>query len=97
MAKAFSDKLYHSRLWRAVRQEVLHRDLYTCRDCDGRAEEVHHIVELTPENINDPMIALNPDNLMSLCHNCHTKITKGSTGDIKEGYIFDEQGQVIRR
>jgi 5-methylcytosine-specific restriction endonuclease McrA len=61
----------------------------------GRAEEVHHIIELTPENINDPSIALNLDNLMCLCHNCHTRETKGSTGDAGEGYVFDENGQLV--
>lgn len=98
MAKAFSLSFYHSRAWRLVRQQVLRRDLYTCQECmANRAGEVHHIIELTPENINDESIALNPDNLVSLCHDCHTKITQGSTGDIQEGYIFDDEGNVIRR
>jgi len=74
----------------------LRRDLYTCAYCSSRAEEVHHIIELTPENISDPTITLNPDNLISLCHNCHTKETKGYDGDIIKGYCFDENGQVIR-
>jgi 5-methylcytosine-specific restriction endonuclease McrA len=34
-------------------------------------EEVHHKIRLTPENINDPAIALNWDNLELLCKNCH--------------------------
>jgi hypothetical protein len=55
------------------------------------------VIELTPENINDPMITLSLDNLESLCHNCHTKETKGCDGDIRQGYIFDDAGQVIRR
>lgn len=76
---------------------MLRRDLYTCVYCYARAEEVHHVIELTPDNINDISIALNPDNLISLCHDCHTKITQGFTGDIQEGYYFDDEGQVIRR
>lgn len=95
MAKQFSDAFYHSKAWKQCRQQVLRRDLFTCAECDGRAQEVHHRIELNPENINDPMITLNPDNLVSLCHDCHTKITKGCTGDIAEGYEFDENGQVI--
>lgn len=35
------------------------------------AEEVHHKVKLTPDNISDPKIALNWDNLECLCKNCH--------------------------
>ena len=34
-------------------------------------EEVHHKIRLTPENISDPAIALNWDNLELLCKKCH--------------------------
>lgn len=94
MAKSFARALYKSGAWGAVRREVLRRDHYTCQDCEGRAEEVHHIIELTPDNVNDKMIALNPDNLISLCHNCHTKRTH-SDGDVPDGYRFDNDGYVI--
>lgn len=52
------------------------RDKYICQDCRkaGKvkaAEEVHHIIELTPDNINDPAITLALDNLISLCRKCH--------------------------
>ena len=39
------------------------------------AEEVHHKERLTPENINDPMVTLNWDNLEALCGLCHRKET----------------------
>lgn len=95
MAKDWAKQFYNSKAWRETRKQILRRDLYTCAYCYGRAEEVHHIIPLTPENINDPMISLNPDNLVALCHSCHDKITKGSTGDLKEGYVFDDEGNVI--
>jgi 5-methylcytosine-specific restriction endonuclease McrA len=96
MAKEWAKKFYDSGAWRAVRREVLRRDHYTCVHCDRRASEVHHVIELTPDNIYDAAIALNPANLLSLCHDCHTKITKGNTGDLGDGFIFDDFGQVIR-
>ena len=96
MASAWAEKFYHSKVWKAARRIALHRDHYTCADCFGRADEVHHVIELTPGNINDPMIALNPDNLISLCGKCHKKRTKGSAGDISQGYVFDENGQVVK-
>ena len=34
----------------------------------------HHIVELTLDNIDDPNITLNPNNIEVLCHNCHNEI-----------------------
>ena len=93
MAKAWASAFYHSPQWQAVRRIVLHRDHYTCCDCGERANEVHHIVELTPDNINDPNIALNPDNLMSLCGRCHKRRTH-SEGDAGDGYAFGADGQV---
>ena len=33
--------------------------------------EVHHKIRLTPENLSDPAIALNWDNLELLCKQCH--------------------------
>jgi 5-methylcytosine-specific restriction endonuclease McrA len=96
MAKEFAKQFYSSLQWKSTRLLVLRRDLYTCQECFGnRAQEVHHIIELTPENINDITVSLNPDNLLSLCHTCHTKITKGSTGDVAEGYVFDDEGNVV--
>ncbi len=33
----------------------------------------HHKIELTPENVNDYNISLNPDNIELICHSCHDK------------------------
>ena len=35
---------------------------------------VHHVQELDEANVHDPSIALNPDNLMLVCHFCHDAI-----------------------
>jgi 5-methylcytosine-specific restriction endonuclease McrA len=95
MAKDWAKQFYNSKAWKECRKIVLRRDLYTCAHCYDKASEVHHVIELTPENINDPSIALNPDNLLSLCHRCHDKITKGYDGDIDGNYIFDDDGHVV--
>lgn len=79
-----------------MRRIVLHRDHYTCADCGGRANEVHHKVELTPDNITDDRIALNPDNLMSLCGDCHKRRTL-KHGDVDDGMMFDADGHVVVR
>ncbi|QRN86025.1 HNH endonuclease [Clostridia bacterium] len=31
----------------------------------------HHIIELTEDNINNPDISLNPNNIEIICHKCH--------------------------
>ena len=36
-------------------------------------DEVHHKIRLTKENINNPQISLNFDNLEALCSECHDK------------------------
>ena len=76
MSRAFSKAFYNSKEWQNVREGVLMRDKYLCVKCGRPAEEVHHIVHLTPENIGDDNVTMNPDNLMSLCKECHMKIHK---------------------
>jgi hypothetical protein len=95
MAKDFARSFYKSKAWRNARAYVLRRDLFSCHDCGCRATEVHHLTELNPDNINDPAISLNPDNLVSLCSVCHKKRTLGK-GDVADGLEFDENGQVVK-
>jgi len=96
-SRGWSKSFFNGKQWKTVRQEILRRDRYTCCHCYARGEEVHHVISLTPDNINDNMVALNPDNLILLCTSCHTKITNGCVGDVVEGYCFDESGQVVGR
>ena len=54
MAKEFAKALYNSSTWRTrIRPAVLARCRYICETpgCFNPAEEVDHIIELTPENI----------------------------------------------
>lgn len=73
MAREFSKSFYKSKEWLMTRETVLKRDNYLCVKCGRPAEEVHHIIHLTPKNINDVAITMNPDNLASLCRDCHFK------------------------
>jgi len=97
MAATWAIQFYNSAQWKALRKVVLKRDGYTCRECRvNRAAEVHHTIELTPDNIGNKYISLNADLLLSLCHDCHTKITLYA-GDVDTGYEFDRNGQLIYR
>ena len=76
MSQRFSKKFYRSKQWEEMRGFVMKRDLGLCQRCKRRgklvtATEVHHITPLTPENISDPHVTLDPDNLVALCHECH--------------------------
>lgn len=98
MARSFALPLYQSRAWRLQRVAILKRDLYRCRDCGRAAEEVHHIVHLTPQNIHDINITLNPENLVSLCFECHRARHNNESAHImpeRTDFEFDEDGNVI--
>ena len=76
MAKEFSKAFYKSRTWQKVRQFIWKRDNGLCQDCLRKGlitpgKEVHHIVELTEDNIGDASISLGVDNLITLCKSCH--------------------------
>jgi 5-methylcytosine-specific restriction endonuclease McrA len=101
MAKEFSDAFYHSKAWEIARESALRRDSHLCQRClEGGeitpATMVHHITELTPDNINDPDIATGLDNLVSLCDLCHKK-THGwaRSGATRQGFAFDSDGNLI--
>ena len=101
MAREFAKPFYDSKEWKAVRDYVLKRDSYLCVECGMPAEEVHHVIHLTPKNITDPSITMNPDNLRSLCRACHFKAHRGEHGkgrihEEQYPYEFDENG-VLRK
>lgn len=94
MAQAFAKAFYKSTKWRKCRAAFVASRVnidgglcQICRDAPGYI--VHHKVWLTPENITDPDIALNPANFLYVCHDCHNKI-ENDGGNL---YYFDENGQ----
>lgn len=95
MAKEFSKKFYKSKRWNDCRKSFISKRIVidggVCEHChDKQGEEVDHIIELTVDNIDNPSITLNHDNLQYLCHNCHTRKTKGVSI-----ILFDDEGQPI--
>ena len=78
---------YKTTTWQRCRAYIMSRDQGLCQDClkSGRitaAEEVHHIIELTPENVTDPDIATNPDNLIPFAVNATKQDTVQGIDDI---------------
>mgnify|MGYP000647991802 CR=1 FL=1 len=81
MAKEFAKKFYNSKQWKKCRGAyITHRKAIdggmceTCHEVPGYI--VHHKIELTPDNINNPDISLSFDNLKYDCHICHNKENK---------------------
>lgn len=97
MAKAFSNRFYHSKKWKEIRAYILQRDFYLCQICKTpNCNTVHHIKELTPQNINDSSITVNPSNLITVCNRCHNLIhDRYKHSEENQRYTFDEEGNVI--
>lgn len=93
--QSWAEQFYKSQAWKRTAKNIMQRDALLCVDClrHGKvtpAEEVHHIIELTPENITDLNISLSEDNLVSLCRECH----KARHGARQRRYKVDEFGHV---
>ncbi|MDD3122650.1 MAG: AAA family ATPase [Candidatus Izemoplasmatales bacterium] len=112
MAREFAKSFYRTEAWIKARKFAFDRDYGLCQQClekgitdsDGElipGEEVHHKIFLRPSNINDPFITLNPDNLITLCRNCHMDIhrkkkKRRNTLNIKSGVFFNERGDMMK-
>ena len=96
-------EFYSSKAWRNARHIALMRDNYLCCRCNNPGEHVHHKIRLTPENVNNPAIALNLDNLETLCHRCHDQEHASEHGRgrlVQENlppyeYEFDANGYLV--
>jgi len=53
--------------WKQIRQQVLERDKYTCKECGNslKSLEVHHIIPLRQGSTDEL------DNLITVCSKCH--------------------------
>ena len=70
------ERFYTTRAWRSCRSSFLKERGGLCEICLGKglivpAVHVHHKVAITPENLNNPAVTLNHDNLRALCEDCH--------------------------
>ena len=97
MAKEWAKDFYDSSQWKKCRDYIMSKHHYICQKCHIRpAEIVHHVIWLTPDNINDSNITLGEDNLMPVCRECHAVIHEG-VGATQDDLKFDDNGDLIRR
>lgn len=79
MAQAWAKKFYNSKQWRALRERLIVEARFLCAQCgenylkDSAQLVGHHIKELTPANVTDANISLNPANIKIICRRCHDK------------------------
>ena len=91
----FAEKLYKSKAWQRCRKVYAAKAGGLCERCLARGlvtpgEIVHHRIHLTPNNVSDPTITMNFDNLELLCRNCHGK----EHGNCEKRFEVDELGRV---
>lgn len=102
MAREFSRKFYASTKWQRTRKAYIKQVSGLCEMCKANGlynpgKILHHKEELTPGNINEAKISIAFENLIYLCDECHKKV-HGQIGQfIREGYAFDEQGNITTK
>lgn len=94
--KPFAERFYKSQAWKKTAAAYAKSKQNLCELCkqEGRitpGEIVHHKIELTPENINNPDITLSANNLQLVCREHHAQIHDKR----KRRYRIDELGRVI--
>lgn len=94
MAKEYSKSFYNSKAWRKLSEYIRVSRDHTCEECGEFGDQVHHIIEITPENINDTSITLNESNLQLLCEECHNKKRK-KEADVNNGLKFNSNGDLV--
>ena len=95
MARDFAEAFYKSAAWQKCRAAYIRKVAWLCEDCLEQGVQVtgvivHHKIPLTPENINDPAVTLNFDNLRYVCRDCHA-----AKHAAPKRYRFDADGHVI--
>ena len=75
------------RRWGRVARAIKERDSYRCRSCKKPGKlEVHHII---PIEKGGPLFA--PDNLLTLCRNCHIELHRGPRRPPTSWEIFRDE------
>lgn len=95
MPREFSKKFYNSKRWKDIRKNFISSKFGICERC-GRpnAKQVHHKEYLTEENINNPDISIDFNNLELLCDTCHQNEHHKKMSAIMDGLFFDEDGNL---
>lgn len=69
-------EFYKSQAWKRCRANYIRSRDGLCERCLAAGiykpgKVVHHRVHLTDDNVSNPTVSLNPENLELLCQDCH--------------------------
>ena len=98
--KDFAVAFYSSKAWKKTREAYAKHRKGLCEVCLSKGiikpgEIVHHKVQLTPDNISNPLITLDWNNLQLVCRDCHAAIHE--LNQRKRRYKIDSYGRVSVR
>ena len=96
MAQNFAKQFYGSVAWQETRRAYKKSVGGLCERCLKKglynpAAIVHHKIYITPENLRDPHVALDWNNLEALCRECHEAEHQGEG----KRYRILEDGTVV--
>lgn len=94
VVKPWAARFYRSKAWRKCRDAYFAYRHGLCERCGAGGKIVHHKTYLSPENIDDPDVALNWDNLELVCQTCHNQ-EHHDMGATEDGLTFDEDGNLV--
>ena len=89
-------QFYWTKEWRKTAALFMEYKGGICERCGRLAHIIHHKKYITPENVTNPDISLNWDNLEALCFECHNREHNAGTS-IAEGPCCDENGDIQER
>lgn len=96
MAQPFAKAFYDSPAWQRCRKAYIEHVFGLCERCGKPGLILHHKILLTPENIDNPDVTLNFDNLEFVCLECHNQIHEGSSEPaVPAGFIITESGDFV--
>ena len=76
--KDYAKTFYRSKIWQKCRNDYFKYRNGLCEDCLAKGLYkpgviVHHVIEISPQNITNPEITLNWNNLRLVCRECHAE------------------------
>ena len=102
MAREFAKGFYQSKAWKDCRASYIASVYGLCERCEAKGifkhgNIVHHKVYLNAKNISDPNITLNHEHLLYVCLECHNTIHYAKHKATREGLVFNESGEIIKK
>lgn len=96
--RSIDNDFYRSTEWERCREAYLQKVNHLCERCKAKgiyepAKIVHHKIYLNKENVTDPSVSLNFDNLEALCASCHNQ--EHFADETERRYQIGKNGELI--